>query len=102
MNSKTQNVPFMLLASAPGFWRNETSGVLKPAIEAYINGKALDVHQIAAMRAYLRQWIMAPAWDRGEPSPELEKLRSGVDGLTTQKAIHDWLWEALGIGIDPL
>jgi hypothetical protein len=25
------------VASAPGYWMNETSGVLRPAIEAYLN-----------------------------------------------------------------
>lgn len=104
MTHEEHKPPFFLLdrSTAPGYWRNETSGVLIPVVEAYINGKPLDAGQIATMRAYLRQWIMAPAWDMGEPTPELQELRRSVDLLITQKAIDDWLWRALDIEIDPL
>lgn len=39
----------------PGFWMNETSGVLRPAVEAYLRREPMTPNQIAAMRAYLRQ-----------------------------------------------
>ncbi len=90
--------------AVPGYWMNETSGVLRPAIEAYL-APAIDPHappmtlaQIAAMRAYLRQWINAPAW-RG---PMIDVLRTQVDEITTREAIDRWLDRALEEGIDPL
>ena len=39
--------------SAPGYWKHETSGVLRPAVEAYLGGGPMTGSQIAAMRAYL-------------------------------------------------
>jgi hypothetical protein len=82
----------------PGYWRNETSGVLRPAIEAYLGREPLSEAHIAAIRAYLRQWVHAP----GFFGPEIDALRSRVDGLTTRKAISQWLGDAEKEGIDPL
>lgn len=84
--------------SLPGYWMNETSGVLSPAIEAYLNNRPMDREQIAAMRAYLRQWIMAPGWI----GPEVEALRKNVNWLFTREAISMWLDAAMEEGIDPL
>ncbi|MEI9971101.1 MAG: hypothetical protein WDO73_03055 [Ignavibacteriota bacterium] len=50
---------------APKFWMYETSGVLRPAIEAYLHNRPMTVGQIALMRVYLRQWIMSPVWQGG-------------------------------------
>lgn len=80
----------------PGYWMAETSGVLRPVIEHYLVGMRLTPEEIAAMRAYLRQWIMAPVW------LDVDDLRRDVEGLTTQEAIHAWLDRALDQGIDPL
>jgi hypothetical protein len=82
----------------PGYWMFESTGVLRPAIEAYLGADEMSPHDIAAMRAYLRQWITAPCW-RG---PEIEALRSGVDALTSRTAFEAWLAIADAIGIDPL
>jgi hypothetical protein len=82
----------------PGYWMNETSGVLRPAIVAYLEGDELTPAEIAAIRAYLRQWIMAPAW----AGPAVEELRREVDELTSRQAIKAWLDHALNEGIDPL
>lgn len=85
----------------PFYWMNETSGRLRPAIEAYLKGAALDDGQIAAIRAYLRQWINAPVWH----GPAINDLRAGIDGLVSRQAIHDWLDEAAEAAeaeIDPL
>lgn len=84
--------------SAPGFWMHESSGVLRPVVEAYLLGQDLDSRQVAMMRVYLRQWIDAPAW-RGE---EIEKLRRDVEQIRNTADIHRWLWDALAEGIDPL
>jgi hypothetical protein len=79
------------------FWMRETSGVLRPAIEAYLAGGGMTAEQIAAMRAYLRQWI-AGNW----VGADLESLRLDVDGLTSRAAIERWLDRAMDAGIDPL
>lgn len=83
----------------PGYWMHETSGVLRPAIEAYLHGDGMTAEQVAAMRAYLRQWIDAPHWDGADA---LEELRDGVDALTSRFAIADWLKRAEHLGINPL
>jgi hypothetical protein len=83
-------------ADIPGYWINETTGRLRPAIESYLSGGPMTDEQIAAMRAYLRQWIVADDW-RG-----VETLRWSVDGLTSHAAITQWLDRAIEIGIDPL
>jgi hypothetical protein len=82
----------------PGYWMYETSGGLRPAIVAYLQGDRLSEEEIALIRAYLRQWIMAPAWG----GPAVDALRAGIDRLTTRQAIARWLDVALGENIDPL
>ena len=80
----------------PGYWMNETT--LRPAIVAYLEGDEPTPAEIAAIRAYLRQWIMAPGWD----GPAVDELRRRVDELTSRQAIKAWLHHALNEGIDPL
>lgn len=82
----------------PGFWMHETSGVLRPAVEAYLAGGELSAAHVAALRAYLRQWIAAP-WAGGA---HIEELRAGIDGLASRGAIQAWLDHAFAAGIDPL
>jgi hypothetical protein len=86
------------MTPAPGFWQNETSGVLRPAVEAYLFGDPMTVMQIAAMRAYLRQWINAPEW-KGAGLPE---LRAKAETIRTRADINQWLELAAEVGIDPL
>lgn len=87
-----------LPSGIPGYWMNETSGVLRPAVTAYLNGRPMTGPQIAAMRAYLRQWIDAP----GYVGPAVQQLRATVDQITTHAALKKWLDQAEDIGIDPL
>jgi hypothetical protein len=82
----------------PHFWMYETTGVLRPAVEAYLKGEPLTPGQIAALRAYLRQW-MTGRWGPGE---DIEALRAGIDGLTSRAALQAWLDRAMEAGIDPL
>lgn len=88
-----------LVKIMPGYWMDETSGVLRPAIEAYLADSEMTAEQIAAMRAYLRQWINAPEWRGGGV---LAGLRISVDVLENRDQIEDWLDRANEIGIDPL
>lgn len=82
----------------PGYWRYETSGVLRPAIEAYLACGSMTPEHIAAMRAYLRQWINADGWV-GE---KVDELRGAIDGLTSREALAEWLVIADDAGLDPL
>lgn len=82
----------------PGYWMNETSGVLRPAIEAYLAGGEMSGEHIAAMRAYLRQWINAP----GFSGRDVIALRAFVNELTDRKKIDGWIDYATEIGCDPL
>jgi hypothetical protein len=84
--------------NAPGYWMRETSGVLRPAVEAYLHGEAMTAAQIIAMRAYLRQWILAPSWQ----GDGIEDLRRRIDRLTSRAEIRAWLDDAEALGIDPL
>lgn len=85
--------------TAPGYWMHETTGVLRPAVEAYLGGGAMTDEQIAAMRAYFRQWINAPAWNGDEV---VDQLRERVNQLTSRSKINAWLLDAEVCGIDPL
>lgn len=91
----------------PGYWMHESSGVLRPVIESYLLGRPMTTLQIAGMRAYLRQWIMSPAWTS---NPELDAagrdkladLRERIETLTDQNAIEQWIDDAQAFGVDPL
>jgi hypothetical protein len=84
-------------AAIPGYWMNETGGVLRPAIESYLAGGDLAPHQVAVIRVYLWQW-MGGDW-RG---PMVDVLRTAVYEITTRADIDGWLDRALNAGIDPL
>jgi hypothetical protein len=77
---------------------HETTGQLRPVVEAYLTGKELTARDVAVMRVYLREWIAAPDW-RG---PFIDMLRARVDDIQTQTDISRWLDLALDADIDPL
>lgn len=77
---------------------DETSGALRPAIEAYLTGGPMSPEGIAAVRAYLRQWIFAGDFI----GTEIARLRAMIDGLMTRQDIGEWLDVAAAQGIDPL
>jgi len=91
----------------PGYWMHETSGVLRPAVEAYLAGGAMTSEQIAAMRAYLRQWINSPCWDKNPHATQgdrqqLAMMRRLVDVLTSRATIEAWIAGLTEMGMDPL
>ena len=81
----------------PGYWQNETSGLLAPVIGRLVKGHMLDAGDVAIMRAYLRQWIAGP-W----MGPTIPQLRADVDRLFTHEDVVRWLERAALEGIDPL
>jgi hypothetical protein len=95
------------MTDLPGYWMHETSGVLRSAVEAYLTGNIMTPDQVAAMRAYLRQWIGSPRWDENPHATEsdrekLETLRRFIDTLTSRQTIEVWLFSAIEMGMDPL
>ena len=88
--------PVRLQRILPSYWVFETSGTLRPAIEAYLLGGPMSAEHIATMRDYLRQWIMADVWR------DVDDLRDLVDHITSRTMIAGWLVLALDAGIDPL
>ena len=84
--------------SDPDFWMYDISGVLRPAVRAYLKGKPMTAKDIAAIRTYLRVWIFAPEFD-GEG---VEALRQTVDGLASREAIEDWRATARKAWVSPL
>lgn len=84
--------------TGPGYWMHETTGVLRPAVEAYLRGDEMTTDHIAAMRAYLRQWIASPVWS----GPAVPGLRAKIDDLISRGAIQMWLAIAEREGLDPL
>jgi hypothetical protein len=104
--------PAPMRASPPCYWMNEVGGVLRPAVLAYLGGTAsghltLSAEHIAALRAYLRQWIGATAWDQNphagaEEKAWLAEMRADVDKLVSRAAIAAWLDRATDGGLDPL
>jgi hypothetical protein len=81
----------------PGYWMHETSGRLRPVIEAYLHGDPLFPPEVAIMRVYLRQWMDGP-WS----GPLIDVLRIQVDEIVDRDGIERWLDRALDAGIDPL
>lgn len=84
--------------ATPGYWMYETSGALRPAIVHYLNRQVLSDEEIGAIRAYLKQWIMADGW----LDDAVEKLRADVDHIGSRSAIDRWLYACDQVGIDPL
>jgi hypothetical protein len=83
------------MTDAPGYWMYETSGVLRPAVESYLSGLPMTPEHIAAIRAYLRQWMDGP-WQG------VHELTERVDAIRTRASLSAWLHDALDLGIDPL
>ena len=92
--------------SGPGFWTYETSGVLFPAVEAFLHGHELTPEHIAALRAYLRQWINATAWDHNPYAGDKEhtwlaRMRARCDWLVSRQAIAEYVDELVAKAMDP-
>lgn len=83
----------------PNYWMNESSGVLKPAVESYLRGGRLDQGQVRLMRAYLLQWVLSPVWMGGD---ELEALQAGVRAIKTETDVRIVIEKAIDLGMDPL
>ncbi|PZV19220.1 MAG: hypothetical protein DCF22_00700 [Leptolyngbya sp.] len=90
------------------YWRNETSGILQPAMMAYINHGAYPnqcpaptPEQMGLIKQYLQLYINAPCWEEGEQG-QLAALRKSVQEITDLASCDRWLDEAMQWGFDPL
>ncbi len=95
------------LADSPSYWMAETSGVLRAAIVAFLDGSPLTDQHIAVLRAYFRQWCCSSLWDRNPFATSarrarLAALRLACDALLDREAIALWLERATELGMDPL
>lgn len=90
--------------SGPHYWRDEVSGNLRLAIEAYLLGLPLAEQDIRLIRAYFRQWIFSDVWDQAPLNnlAKLEHLRWRIDGIKDRQTIERWLAAADEYGLEPL
>lgn len=84
----------------PLYWRDEQSGKMRQAVEAYLNHclehTPLTQDQLALVIDYCDAWISCPVWN------DADKLRESIKKVKTVKELHKWLHDALNVGIDPL
>lgn len=87
------------------YWGNEQSGVLKAALQAFLNasiGKgAITPEQFDLTKAYLTYIIDAPCWKSGE-SGTIERLRREIREADTLERLTKWIDGCMDIGIDPI
>lgn len=92
------------LGPCPLYWRDEQSGKLAAAINAYLDHgidpkkPAPTQEQIDMVVAYCDYWVNAPCW-KGEG---LANLREAIKHVNTVGGLATWLYAALDEGIDPL
>jgi len=84
---------------APGFWQYESSGRLRPVVERYLGGAALEDAELAIMRAYLMQWLGSAVWFEGE---ELRRCRADAAGLRSNAELDLLIERCVAAGFDPL
>ncbi len=90
----------------PLYWRDEQSGELGLAIDAYLlnrhAGATITDGQITLLRDYLEYWVNAPCWRSEGIEKEMKDLRKSVRELDSATEIDEWIHKALEIGMDPL
>lgn len=87
----------------PVYWRDEQSGVLAEAVNAYLDhvvdkAPAPTQEQFDLLKDYCDYWAHARCWT-GEG---LEDLRRQIKAVTTVDGLRGWLRAALDECIDPL
>jgi hypothetical protein len=67
----------------PRFWMEEQTGALAAAVEAYMNGEAMQPDQMELIRVYLRQYleraVIADNANRKQLLSRIERLRQTRD-----------------------
>ena len=91
----------------PVYWRNESSGKLEEAVNAYWMPCAnLSANHVNLLRQYIVHWATAPCW-RNNPyldagiEAELDKAIALSRSITTRSDICDALDSLMTLAIDP-
>jgi len=107
----TRTLPYLPPLSTPFYWRDEQSGTLPSAVEAYFNtcvgnGPGATAEQVALVAAFCRYFILAPCWeinvrDCPEMLADLVELRERAKTLASVESIRRWCEECMDLGLDP-
>jgi hypothetical protein len=81
---------------AGGYWMNETTGVLAPAVRRFLRHEPLSPSDIDLLRRSLAQWMGLPF-----TGPHIADLRALIPAISTRGDLEHWLDIALDAGIDP-
>ena len=77
---------------------HETSGVLRPVVEAYLHGRALNDAEIGIMRKYLYQWVTLGDWRE----PSVPALTAAIADARTREDLNECIDNLVSLGMDPL
>lgn len=80
----------------PLYWMNETTGVLRSAVIAFLDNNATE-KQIELVIAYCKAWVDCQVW-----KGNLAGIRESIREVKTSDELRRWIHEALDEGIDPL
>jgi hypothetical protein len=88
----------------PLYWRDEQSGVLGAAMNAYLAHRVESApeptsEQVQLLASYFSYVIQAPCWELGAERGALIKKAAAIK---TADDIAAWIHEALDVGIDPI
>jgi hypothetical protein len=88
----------------PGYWMHETSGVLKPVVQRYLEDRAtMTLRDVAIMRAYLVQWFGSDVWEQNpHGAAGLPELRAEAERIRTAEDVEACIGRAVDMGMDPL
>jgi len=99
------NQQLALLPDPPRYWRDEASGVLAAAVEAYLTNKPLTLNDLRYLRNYCVQWVNSSAWDLNpfeDGRNALANLRESARQIHSVQQLDRWLHDAVDLGMDPL
>jgi len=103
-----RKIPAFYPQGLPLYWRDEESGQLAKAVNAYLDnrlhGTTVTDEQIELVRDYLVHYIDAPCWDSDDPEmqADLQTLRLSARELDSATEISEWIFKGLDLGLDPL
>jgi len=98
--------PQVYPGGGPLYWRDEQSGWLLEAVEAYyeflLKGRLPPQAQLELLTGYVAYWVHAPCWTGlEEDGSDLEQLRNSAKSIRSWPELRDWCEKAMDLGIDP-
>ena len=91
----------------PGYWMNEMSGRLAPAVWTWLTFPGeITADDLALLRAYVIQWIDSPVWDPNPFADEqsrliLDMLRTNAHRIASGEDLANWVKLAVEFCVDP-